>query len=79
MNDLDEVSIGDIRAITSGTYLGTYQALKNVKTYTDTSYSENDYAIGRPAGAVINVTADSETISSLEEAIDDIISLKRRN
>jgi hypothetical protein len=68
MNDLDEVSIGDIRAITSGTYLGTYQALENVKTYTDTPYSENDYAIGRPAGAVINVTADSETISSLEEA-----------
>ena len=68
MNNLDEVSIGDIRVVTSGTYLGTYQALKNVKTYTDTSYAENDYAIGRPAGAVINVVVDSETITSLEEA-----------
>lgn len=68
MNVTDEVNINSFKAIKSGTYLGTYQSLKSIKAYTDITYTDGNYAIGSPAGAVIQVTVDSETIAELEES-----------
>ena len=46
MNLVDEVSIGDLKAVTSGNELGTYQALKAVVAYDEEGeYSSGDYAI----------------------------------
>lgn len=68
MNVTDEVAVNSFKAIKSGTHIGTYQSLKNIKAYTDITYAEGSYAIGSPAGAVIQVTVDSETIAELEES-----------
>lgn len=68
MNLTDEVASGDLKTIASGTYAGTYRAQKNIKPYTDAVYADGDYALGSPAGAVIQVSVDSTAIAALEEA-----------
>ena len=75
MNLTNEIAIGDLKAITSGTNLGTYQAQRAISAYSDTTYSDGDYAIGSPAGAVIQVSVDSTAIAALEEATDITVTI----
>lgn len=56
MNLFDAVATGDLVAIASGTYLGTYKAQKAVNNYSNsTTYTDGAYAIGCPAKQVITV------------------------
>jgi hypothetical protein len=75
MNIVDEVAVGDLKTYGTSPNAAIYQAQKAVNAYSDTTYSENDFALGSPAGAVIQVTIDSETVESLEEAVDIVVTI----
>lgn len=66
MNLTDEISIGDLKAITSGNDFGTYQAQKAVSAYNGTE-TDGLYAIGRPATASIVFAADTSSLQEAEE------------
>lgn len=70
----EEISEGLLRFRSNSTYLSK----TSIKNYSDTPtvpYTNGDYAIGSPAGAVIQVTVDGTAIAALEEATDITVTI----
>lgn len=72
MNLTDEVTTDDLKVNGNN----TYKAQKAVSAYNgSTTYSDGDYAIGRPATASILFEVDAETIAALTEAVEITITI----